>query len=66
MIKKPLFFNILLIFLFLFCSNCSKTLENCTIKPDFEKIGEEIKESVDSKKEIDVNNMKSAQATCKF
>jgi len=52
--------------LFLFCSNCSKTLENCTFKPDLQKIGEEISESVESKREINVNNMKSAQATCKF
>jgi len=66
MIKKPLFFNILLIFLFLFCSNCSKTLENCTIKPDLEKIGEEITESVESKREIDVNNIKSVKAGCNF
>lgn len=64
--KKPLFFNVLLIFLFLFCSNCSKTLENCKFSPDYDKIGKEIGESVDSKREIDVNNMKAAKASCNF
>jgi len=64
--KKPLFFSVLLTFLFLFCSNCSKTLENCKIRPDLERIGEEIKESVDSKREIDVDNMKSVQTSCEF
>jgi hypothetical protein len=64
--KKPLFFSVLLTFLFLFCSNCSKTLENCKIRPDLEKIGEEITESVESKREIDVNNIKSVKAGCNF
>jgi hypothetical protein len=64
--KKPLFFSVLLTFLFLFCSSCQKTLENCKIRPDLEKIGEEITESVESKREIDVNNIKSVKAGCNF
>lgn len=52
--------------MFIFCSSCSKTLENCTIKPDLERIGDEIKESVDSNREIDVNNMKSVKTSCNF
>jgi len=64
--KKPLFFSVLLTFLFLFCSSCQKTLENCKIRPDLEKIGEEIKESVESDREIDVDNMKSVQTSCNF
>jgi len=64
--KKPLFFSVLLTFLFLFCSSCQKTLENCKIRPDLEKIGEEIKESVESDREIDVDNMKSIQTSCNF
>ena len=64
--KKPLFFSVLLTFLFLFCSSCQKTLENCKIRPDLEKIGEEITESVESDREIDVDNMKSIQTSCNF
>ena len=64
--KKPLFFSVLLTFLFLFCSSCQKTLENCKIRPDLEKIGEEIKESVESDREIDVDKMKALQTRCEF
>jgi hypothetical protein len=52
--------------LFLFCSSCQKTLENCKIRPDLEKIGEEIAESVESDREIDVNKMKALQTSCEF
>ena len=38
MVKKPLFFNIFLVFLFLVCSNCSKNLINCDIFPNFKEI----------------------------
>ena len=38
MVKKPLFFNIFLVFLFLVCSNCSKKLVNCEYFPNFERI----------------------------
>ena len=38
LVKNPLFYVIFWVFLFLFCSNCSKKLINCDIFPNFKEI----------------------------
>ena len=38
LVKKPLFYVIFSLILFLFCSGCSKKLKNCDIFPNFKEI----------------------------
>ena len=62
MIKKTLINQHFLIFfvllLFFFASGCSKTVENCKIKPDLERIGESALENKDNLTETELRAMK--------
>ena len=71
--KKPLFLVTFLLFLFTFCSSCTKNLENCKILPKIEVKIEEKNESSDKKvdtedkiKDIIENRTTSATASCNF
>ena len=71
--KKPLFLVTFLLFLFTFCSSCTKNLENCKIFPKIEVKIEEKNESIDKKmnteeKIVDMvkNGTTSATASCNF
>jgi hypothetical protein len=61
--KKPLKINVLLLFLFIFCSNCQKNVKNCEILPDLEQIGESAKENIENLRET---NLKAAKLRCNF
>ena len=43
--------------------SCSKTVENCKIAPDYEKIGESAMDSMDDMKRINLQQLKAA---CNF
>ena len=58
--KKPLIIVTFSLFLFLFCSNCSK---ECKIRPNLEKIGES---AVKNKNNLSETELKAAQMSCKF
>ena len=73
LVKKPLFYVIFSLILFLFCSGCVKKLENCKILPKIEVKIEEKNESGDKKvdtedkiKDIIENRTTSATASCNF
>ena len=60
--KKTLIFQRFFIFfvltLFFLASGCSKTVKNCKIKPDLERIGESAKQNIDNLTETDLRAMK--------
>ena len=62
MAQKTLIFQRFLIFfvlaLFFLASGCSKTVENCKIAPDLERIGESALENKDNLTETDLRAMK--------
>jgi hypothetical protein len=67
MTKKTLIFQRFLTFFvllsFFLASGCSKTVENCKIKPDLERIGESAKENLDNLTETE---WRSANLTCNY
>ena len=67
MIKKTLIFQRFLTFFvllsFFLLISCSKTVENCKIKPDLERIGESAKENLDNLSETE---WRSANLTCNY
>ena len=63
MIKKAFKINILLIFLFLFCSNCQKNVESCKISPDLKQIGES---ALKNKQNLSETELRSAKFRCNF
>ena len=58
--KKFAFFLVCSIFVLI---SCSKTVENCKIRPDYEKIGES---AIENKENLSETELKSAQINCKF
>jgi hypothetical protein len=67
MTKKTLIFQRFLTFFvllsFFLASGCSKTVENCKIKPDLERIGESAKENLENLAETE---WRSANLTCNY
>ena len=67
MTKKTFIFQRFLTFFvllsFFLASGCSKTVENCKIKPDLERIGESAKENLDNLAETE---WRSANLTCNY
>jgi len=67
MIKKTLINQHFLIFfvllLFFFASGCSKTVENCKIKPDLERIGES---ALENKENLTETELRAAKMSCNF
>lgn len=61
--KKTLKINILLIFLFIFCSSCVKNVKNCGISTNYKEIGELIIKNASNFSNLEIKN---AQITCKF
>ena len=60
LVKKPLFYVIFSLILFLFCSGC---VNSCKITPDLEKIGDSALENIENLTET---NLKSGKMTCYF
>ena len=62
MAQKTLIFQRFLIFfvlaLFFLASGCSKTVKNCEIKPDLERIGESVVENQNNLSETELRAMK--------
>ena len=58
--KNYAFFAICSLFVLV---SCSKTVENCKIAPDYEKIGDEALNSMDDMRRINLMQMKAA---CNF
>ena len=62
MAQKTLIFQRFLIFfvlaLFFLASGCSKTVKNCEIKPDLERIGESVMENQNNLSETELRAMK--------
>jgi hypothetical protein len=67
MTKKTLIFQRFLIFfvlaLFFLVSGCSKTVKNCKISPDYERIGESV---VENSQNISETEYKAAKMSCGF
>ena len=55
-----IFFVLLLFFL---ASGCSKTVENCKIKPDLERIGES---ALENKENLTETELRAAKMSCNF
>ena len=60
LVKKPLFYVIFSLILFLFCSGC---VNSCKITPDLEKIGDSALENIENLTET---NLKSGKMACNF
>ena len=60
LVKKPLFYVIFSLFLFLFCSGC---VNSCNFGPDLEKIGDSALENIENLAET---NLKSGKMSCNF
>ena len=60
LVKKPLFYVIFWVFLFLFCSGC---VNSCKITPDLKKIGDSALENIENLTET---NLRSGKMACKF
>ena len=58
--KKYAFFAVCSLFVLV---SCSKSVENCKIKPDLERIGESAKENLDNLAETE---WRSANLTCNY
>jgi hypothetical protein len=67
MTQKTLIFQRFLIFfvlaLFFLASGCSKTVKNCKISPDYERIGESV---VENSQNISETEYKAAKMSCGF
>ena len=67
MTQKTLIFQQFLIFfvltLFFLVSGCSKTVKNCKISPDYERIGESV---VENSQNISETEYKAAKMSCGF
>jgi len=62
-VKNQHFFIFFVLILFFLLISCSKTVENCKIKPDLERIGESAKENLDNLAETE---WRSANLTCNY
>jgi len=62
-VKNQHFFIFFVLILFFLLISCSKTVENCKIKPDLEQIGESAKENLDNLAETE---WRSANLTCNY
>ena len=60
LVKKPLFYVIFSLILFLFCSGC---VNYCHFGPDLEKISDSALENIENLTET---NLKSGKMACKF
>tara|TARA_X000000368_G_scaffold210555_1_gene166339 strand:- start:26412 stop:26603 length:192 start_codon:yes stop_codon:yes gene_type:complete len=58
--KKFAFFLVCSLFVLV---SCSKTVKDCKIEPDYEKIGES---ALENKENLSETELKSAQMSCKF
>jgi hypothetical protein len=67
MIKKTLINQHFLIFFvllsFFLASGCSKTVENCKIKPDLERIGES---ALENRENLTETELRAAKMSCNF
>ena len=67
MIKKTLINQHFLIFFvllsFFLASGCSKTVENCKIKPDLERIGES---ALENRENLAETELRSGKVACNF
>ena len=67
MAQKTLIFQRFLIFfvlaLFFLASGCSKTVKNCEIKPDLERIGES---AIENRENLSESEWRSAKMRCNF
>ena len=67
MTQKTLIFQRFIIFfvlaLFFLASGCSKTVKNCKISPDYERIGESV---VENSQNISETEYKAAKMSCGF
>ena len=67
MTKKTLINQHFLIFFvllsFFLTSGCSKTVENCKIKPDLERIGES---ALENKENLTETELRAAKMSCNF
>jgi len=52
------FLILFVLLLFFLVSGCSKTVENCEIKPDLERIGESAQENLENLSETELRAMK--------
>ena len=62
-VKNQHFFIFFVLILFFLLISCSKTVENCKIKPDLERIGESALENVENLAETE---WRSANMSCDF
>ena len=60
LVKKPLFYVIFSLILFLFCSGC---VNSCKITPDLKKIGDSALENIENLTET---NLKHANLRCNY
>ncbi len=58
--KKYTFFAICSLFVLV---SCSKTVENCKISPDYDKIGESV---LENRENVSESEWKSAEMSCSF
>ena len=58
--KKYAFFAVCSLFVLV---SCSKTVENCKIAPDYEKIGESV---LENRENVSESEWKSAEMSCSF
>ena len=67
MAQKTLIFQRFLIFFvllsFFLASGCSKTVKNCEIKPDLERIGES---ALENKQNLSETELRAMKAACNF
>ena len=57
------FFIFFVLVMFFLAPGCSKTVKNCEIKPDYERIGESV---VENSQNITETEYKSGKMTCDF
>ena len=60
LVKKPLFYVIFSLILFLFCSGC---VNSCKITPDYEKIGDSASKNIENLSET---NLKHVNMSCNY
>ena len=60
LVKKPLFYVIFSLILFLFCSGCSYS---CKFSPDYEKISDSASKNIENLAET---NLKSGKLVCNY
>ena len=51
------------LFLFFFATGCSKSVKNCEIKPDLERIGES---AIENRENLSESEWRSAKMRCNF